>query len=147
MTSNITGITRRSLWRWFLHGTVKEAPLQSRCFILQLENHFQGVQWRKNDGWLIGHVAVGIPLDWGLFVCAINDRDFQQGNAAVHNAFLTKDFFQKNNVTLLNLHTCSPDLNSVENISVGTAWKNCVEPSRLCRKTIGLSGIPLETAA
>uniref|UniRef100_A0A671Y845 Tc1-like transposase DDE domain-containing protein n=1 Tax=Sparus aurata TaxID=8175 RepID=A0A671Y845_SPAAU len=31
-----------------------------------------------------------------------NDWVFQQDNAAVHNAHLTKDFFQRNNVTLLD---------------------------------------------
>uniref|UniRef100_A0A8C5NBQ3 Tc1-like transposase DDE domain-containing protein n=1 Tax=Gouania willdenowi TaxID=441366 RepID=A0A8C5NBQ3_GOUWI len=41
---------------------------------------------------------------------------FQQDNAAVHNPRLTKDFFQKNNVTLLDHPACFPDLNSIKNI-------------------------------
>ena len=32
------------------------------------------------------------------------------------NAHLTKDFFQRNNVTLLDHPACSPDLNPIENI-------------------------------
>uniref|UniRef100_A0A671TRP7 Tc1-like transposase DDE domain-containing protein n=1 Tax=Sparus aurata TaxID=8175 RepID=A0A671TRP7_SPAAU len=45
-----------------------------------------------------------------------NDWVFQQDNAAVHNAHLTKDLFQRNNVTLLDHPACSPDLNPIENI-------------------------------
>uniref|UniRef100_A0A671W652 Tc1-like transposase DDE domain-containing protein n=1 Tax=Sparus aurata TaxID=8175 RepID=A0A671W652_SPAAU len=45
-----------------------------------------------------------------------NDWVCQQDNAAVHNAHLTKDFFQRNNVTLLDHPACSPDLNPTENI-------------------------------
>uniref|UniRef100_A0A671VL47 Tc1-like transposase DDE domain-containing protein n=1 Tax=Sparus aurata TaxID=8175 RepID=A0A671VL47_SPAAU len=36
-----------------------------------------------------------------------NDWVFQQDNAAVHNAHLTKDFIQRNNVTLLD-HSADP---------------------------------------
>uniref|UniRef100_A0A667WXV5 Tc1-like transposase DDE domain-containing protein n=1 Tax=Myripristis murdjan TaxID=586833 RepID=A0A667WXV5_9TELE len=45
-----------------------------------------------------------------------NDWVFQQDNTAVHNARLTKDFFQRNNITLWNHPACSPDLNPTENI-------------------------------
>ena len=45
-----------------------------------------------------------------------NDWVFQQDNAAVHNAHWTKEFFQRNNITLLGHHACSPDLNPIENI-------------------------------
>ncbi|CAK6967631.1 unnamed protein product [Scomber scombrus] len=41
---------------------------------------------------------------------------FQQDKAAVHNARLTKDFFQETNVALLDHPACSPDLNPIENV-------------------------------
>uniref|UniRef100_A0A3P9N322 Tc1-like transposase DDE domain-containing protein n=1 Tax=Poecilia reticulata TaxID=8081 RepID=A0A3P9N322_POERE len=37
-------------------------------------------------------------------------------NAAVHNAHLTKEFFQENNITLLDHPSCYLDLNPIENI-------------------------------
>uniref|UniRef100_A0A3P9PY96 Tc1-like transposase DDE domain-containing protein n=1 Tax=Poecilia reticulata TaxID=8081 RepID=A0A3P9PY96_POERE len=37
-------------------------------------------------------------------------------NTIVHNARLTKEFFQENNITLLDHPACSPDLNPIENI-------------------------------
>ncbi|CAB1452154.1 unnamed protein product [Pleuronectes platessa] len=45
-----------------------------------------------------------------------NDWVFQQDNAPIHNARLTKTFFQENNITLLDHPACSPDLNPIENI-------------------------------
>lgn len=41
-----------------------------------------------------------------------DDWVFQQGNAAVHNTHLMKDFFQENNIALLDHPACSPDLKS-----------------------------------
>lgn len=40
---------------------------------------------------------------------------FQQDNAAVHYARLTKDFFQENNVSVLDHNTRCPELNPTEN--------------------------------
>uniref|UniRef100_A0A3P9Q560 Tc1-like transposase DDE domain-containing protein n=1 Tax=Poecilia reticulata TaxID=8081 RepID=A0A3P9Q560_POERE len=45
-----------------------------------------------------------------------NDWVFQQDHAAVHNARLTKEFFQENNITLLDHPASSPDLNPIANI-------------------------------
>uniref|UniRef100_A0A3B3TZ51 Tc1-like transposase DDE domain-containing protein n=1 Tax=Poecilia latipinna TaxID=48699 RepID=A0A3B3TZ51_9TELE len=45
-----------------------------------------------------------------------NDWVFQQDNAAVHNARLTKEFFQESNITILDHPAFSPDLNPTENI-------------------------------
>ncbi|RXN06888.1 Transposable element Tc3 transposase [Labeo rohita] len=56
-------------------------------------------------------------LQWASFLtegprlCG-NDWVFQQDNAAVHNAHLTKE----NNVPLLDHPACSPDLNPIENV-------------------------------
>uniref|UniRef100_A0A3Q2EF15 Tc1-like transposase DDE domain-containing protein n=1 Tax=Cyprinodon variegatus TaxID=28743 RepID=A0A3Q2EF15_CYPVA len=41
---------------------------------------------------------------------------FADDNAAVHTARLTKEFFQENNIPLLDHPACSPDLNPIENI-------------------------------
>uniref|UniRef100_A0A3Q2DBB7 Tc1-like transposase DDE domain-containing protein n=1 Tax=Cyprinodon variegatus TaxID=28743 RepID=A0A3Q2DBB7_CYPVA len=51
----------------------------------------------------------------GPCLCS-NDWVFQQDNAAVHNVRLTKEFFQENNITLLDHPACSRDLNPVESI-------------------------------
>uniref|UniRef100_A0A3Q2CQZ7 Tc1-like transposase DDE domain-containing protein n=1 Tax=Cyprinodon variegatus TaxID=28743 RepID=A0A3Q2CQZ7_CYPVA len=53
-------------------------------------------------------------LKFGPRLCG-NDWVFQRDNAAVHNARLTKEFFQENNITLLDHPACSTDLNPIEN--------------------------------
>uniref|UniRef100_A0A3B4GGX6 SRCR domain-containing protein n=1 Tax=Pundamilia nyererei TaxID=303518 RepID=A0A3B4GGX6_9CICH len=45
-----------------------------------------------------------------------NSWVFQQDNANVCNACRTGDFFQENNITLLDHCACSPDLNPTENL-------------------------------
>uniref|UniRef100_A0A3B4H9N6 Tc1-like transposase DDE domain-containing protein n=1 Tax=Pundamilia nyererei TaxID=303518 RepID=A0A3B4H9N6_9CICH len=60
------------------------------------------------------------------------DWVFQQDNATVHNTHGTRDFFQKNNVSLLDHPACSPDLNLIENLSgwmvreVYKKWPTCL---------------------
>lgn len=45
----------------------------------------------------------------------------QQDNTAVHNVCLTRCFFHRNNITLLNHPVCSLDLTPIDNI--GVRWK------------------------
>ncbi|KAF2346462.1 hypothetical protein FHG87_022782 [Trinorchestia longiramus] len=44
------------------------------------------------------------------------NRIFQHDNASVHNARHSKQFFDVNNIQLLNHPPCSPDLNPIENL-------------------------------
>uniref|UniRef100_A0A3B4BJS5 Tc1-like transposase DDE domain-containing protein n=1 Tax=Periophthalmus magnuspinnatus TaxID=409849 RepID=A0A3B4BJS5_9GOBI len=78
----------------------------------------QRLQWGKNV--LIQPPIVQVlPLkkdERGLPRLCGNDWVFQQDNTAVHNARLTKNFFQRYNVTLLTHPACSFDLNQIENI-------------------------------
>lgn len=41
---------------------------------------------------------------------------FQQGSAIIQNVGQTKDFFQENNVILLDHPACSPDFNPIDNV-------------------------------
>lgn len=58
----------------------------------------------SNSGWLCGDDAACIPLDWDPLLWG-KDRVFQLDNAADHNSRLKKDFFQENNVALLDHNT------------------------------------------
>uniref|UniRef100_A0A3P9C267 Tc1-like transposase DDE domain-containing protein n=1 Tax=Maylandia zebra TaxID=106582 RepID=A0A3P9C267_9CICH len=51
----------------------------------------------------------------GLCLCG-NDWVFQQDNATVRNAHRTWEFFQENNITLLDHPACSPDLNPIKTL-------------------------------
>uniref|UniRef100_A0A3Q2W2Q7 Tc1-like transposase DDE domain-containing protein n=1 Tax=Haplochromis burtoni TaxID=8153 RepID=A0A3Q2W2Q7_HAPBU len=76
------------------------------------------------------HSGGGAIMAWGFFLqwknggagvsnghrlCG-NNWVFQQDNALVHNARRTRDYFQENNITILDHPASSPDLNPVENL-------------------------------
>ncbi len=88
MTSNITGMRRRS-------------------FSGKME--FQVVPGRQTAAGYVDMLQRASLLTEGPRLCG-NDWVFQQDNAAVHNTRLTKDFFQENDVALLDHPACSPDL-------------------------------------
>lgn len=41
---------------------------------------------------------------------------FQQDNASIHTSNMTKNWFEKNSITLMEFPPCSPDLNPIENL-------------------------------
>uniref|UniRef100_A0A3P8NTM7 Tc1-like transposase DDE domain-containing protein n=1 Tax=Astatotilapia calliptera TaxID=8154 RepID=A0A3P8NTM7_ASTCA len=61
----------------------------------------------------------------GHHLCG-NDCIFQQDNATVHTARRTRDFFQENNIKLLDHPVCSPDLNPTENL-----WGWMIQPCKI----------------
>ncbi|KAL6479984.1 hypothetical protein MHYP_G00110170 [Metynnis hypsauchen] len=75
----------------------------------------QVVQGRQTAAGYVEMLQWASLMTEGPRLCGY-DWVFQQDNAAVHNARLTKDFFQENNITLLDHSACSPDLNPIENI-------------------------------
>uniref|UniRef100_A0A3P8TDY6 Tc1-like transposase DDE domain-containing protein n=1 Tax=Amphiprion percula TaxID=161767 RepID=A0A3P8TDY6_AMPPE len=75
----------------------------------------QLVQGRRTAAGYVQMLQQASLMTEGPRLCG-NSWVFQQDNAAVHNARLTKDFFRENNITLLDHPACSPDLNPIENI-------------------------------
>ena len=74
----------------------------------------QVVQVRQTAAGYVEMLQRASLMTEGPRLCG-NDWVFQQDNTVVHNAHLTKDFFQRNNVTLLDHPASSPDLNPTEN--------------------------------
>lgn len=75
----------------------------------------QVVQGRQTAAGYVEMLQRASLMTEGPRLCG-DDWVFQQDNAAIHNARLTKEFFQENNITLLDHPACSPDLNPIENI-------------------------------
>uniref|UniRef100_A0A8C4EK91 Tc1-like transposase DDE domain-containing protein n=1 Tax=Dicentrarchus labrax TaxID=13489 RepID=A0A8C4EK91_DICLA len=86
----------------------------------------QVVQGRQTAAGYVEMLQWASLLTEGPRLCG-DDWVFQQDNAAVHNARLTKDFFQENNVTLLDHPACSLDLNPIENLYLQSCY---VPPTR-----------------
>ena len=51
----------------------------------------------------------------GHFLCG-EEWIFQQDNAAIHNASITKKYLLEQKIRLLDHPACSPDLNPIENL-------------------------------
>ena len=95
---------------------------------LQWKDDASGCAGPSNGSWLCGDVAEGIPhMTEGHRLCG-NDWGFQQDSAAVHNSCLTKNLFQRNNITFKASSPSSPDLNPIENIlgwMASEVYKKC----------------------
>ncbi|GLD57284.1 mitochondrial ubiquitin ligase activator of nfkb 1-A isoform X1 [Lates japonicus] len=75
----------------------------------------QVVQGRQTTTGYVEMLHWSSLLTEGPLLCG-DDWVFQQDNTAVHNARLMRNFFQENNVALLDYPVCSPDLNPIENV-------------------------------
>ena len=51
----------------------------------------------------------------GCYLCG-EEWIFQQDNAAIHNASITKKYLLEQKIRLLDHPVCSPDLNPIENL-------------------------------
>ncbi|CAB1442486.1 unnamed protein product [Pleuronectes platessa] len=67
----------------------------------------QVVQGRQTAAGYVEMLQRASLMTEGPRLCG-NDWVFQQDNAPIHNARLTKTFFQENNITLLDHPECSP---------------------------------------
>lgn len=105
MVSNVTGMTRRC------HHDLG-------CIFREWNDSAAGCAGASNGGWLCGDVAAG--LTGGPRLCG-DDWVFQRGNTAVHDSRLMKDFFQENNVALLDHPACSCDL-KIPLRTLGDGW-------------------------
>uniref|UniRef100_A0AAX7TBM0 Tc1-like transposase DDE domain-containing protein n=1 Tax=Astatotilapia calliptera TaxID=8154 RepID=A0AAX7TBM0_ASTCA len=114
----------------------------TKCNIPEcISSKTQTRQWRRNTfNDIYGGGAImawGFFLQWknggagvsnGRRLCG-NNWVFQQDNALVHNARRTRDYFQENNITILDHPAASPDLNPVENLWGWMARKLHLEPN------------------
>uniref|UniRef100_A0A3Q4N644 Tc1-like transposase DDE domain-containing protein n=1 Tax=Neolamprologus brichardi TaxID=32507 RepID=A0A3Q4N644_NEOBR len=73
----------------------------------------QEVQGRQTATGCVQMLLTASLMTEGPHLCG-NDWVFQQDSTAVHNACRTKEFFQENNITLLDHPASSPDLNPTE---------------------------------
>uniref|UniRef100_A0A3B4XWE3 Tc1-like transposase DDE domain-containing protein n=1 Tax=Seriola lalandi dorsalis TaxID=1841481 RepID=A0A3B4XWE3_SERLL len=85
------------------------------AFSLNGTMELQVVQGRQTAAGYVEMLQRATFMTEGPRLCG-NDWVFQQDNATIHSARLTKNFFQENNITLLDHPVCSPDLNPIENI-------------------------------
>uniref|UniRef100_A0A3P9B929 Tc1-like transposase DDE domain-containing protein n=1 Tax=Maylandia zebra TaxID=106582 RepID=A0A3P9B929_9CICH len=81
----------------------------------------QEVQGRQTAAGYVQMMQRASLMTEGPLLCG-NDWVFQQDNATVHNDRTTKDFFQENNITLLDQTVSFPDLNPTEN---GQQFQTC----------------------
>uniref|UniRef100_A0AAZ1X8D9 Tc1-like transposase DDE domain-containing protein n=1 Tax=Oreochromis aureus TaxID=47969 RepID=A0AAZ1X8D9_OREAU len=75
----------------------------------------QEVQERRTAAGYVQMLQRASLMTKGPRLCG-DEWVFQRDNATVHNACRTRDFFQENNITLLDDPACSSDVNPSENL-------------------------------